>query len=127
MGGLEVARKAEEETLFLAMLPAQEADVDTVDLDKAEEKLEMVCGMTQGQRAAKLVQGQNKTAFTLVKEDDVMKSKKLIDEVHQNSLSLCALCLLCVLCALCTLCVLCALCCVCVREEEVLDSSGVSG
>jgi len=137
--GSEVVQKAEEEMLFLAILPAQEADVDTVDLEEAEEKLETVYGMTRGQHAAKRFQAQKKTAFTLVKEDDVSKSKKLIDDVHQNSLSLCALCLLCVLCVLCVLCTLCAfcmlatfyvfcaLCCVCVREEEVLDSSGVSG
>jgi len=87
--GLEVAvEKEEDETLFAAIVVAQQADVDAVDLEKAEEKLKTLREMTQEQRAAntarELLQKQKKIAFTLVKKDDVMNFKELINEVGEG-------------------------------------------
>jgi len=89
LAGLEVAvEKADEETLSAAITAAQKADVDTVDLEKAEDKLKTLRAMTQEQHGAKaayeLLQKQKKTAFTLVKKDDVRKFKELVHEMGKG-------------------------------------------
>merc|ERR1712137_1073600 len=81
----DAVEKGEEEALSAAIVAAQKADVDIVDLEKPKEKLKVLRAMTQEQHAAKaareLLHKQKKTAFALVKKDDIVKFKELIDEV----------------------------------------------
>jgi len=84
----DALEKGDEETLSAAIVAAQQADVDTVDLAKPEERLKVLRAMTREEHAAKavreLLQKQKKAAFALVKQDDIMKFKELIDEVGDN-------------------------------------------
>merc|ERR1712137_749439 len=75
-------------TLSAAIVVAEQADVDAVDLARAEEKLKTLHAMTPEQHAAKaadeILRKQKRTAFTLVKKNDVTKFKELIDEVGEG-------------------------------------------
>merc|ERR1712137_34899 len=79
---------AEEEALAAAIAKAWEAEVDAVDIEKAEEKLKTLRSMTEEQRGAKAArereQVQKKSAFSYAKKDDVMKLKELIHEVGEE-------------------------------------------
>jgi len=84
----DASEKGAEETLSAAIVAAQQAGVDTADLVKPQERLRVLRAMTQDEHAAKAarkaLQKQKKAAFALVKQDDIVKFKELLDEVGEN-------------------------------------------